>query len=332
MALFYGDCKSMTILMRTQFGSHLYGTSTPESDTDYKSVIIPSADEILLQKAVGVRTNNTKTNQNEKNSAEDIDDEMFTIHQFCKMLRAGDMIATELLFVPKEKLIEYHFLWDIILDNKQKLISREVRGFLGYCRKQAAKYGIKGSRVAAMRAAVDFFSKTSPKDRVGDYNQNISGLCELNKDNMEIKEIPQANGTTLKHLVVCNRMIPFTIRCEDAYDIVKRIFDEYGSRSLMAETNQGVDWKAVAHAIRVSQQTIELLETGHITFPRHNPEYLISVKRGEFEYKVIANQLEYNLDYIEQIASKSQLAETVDENFLENIERSFHLYSIRKGE
>ncbi len=320
----------MITLMRTQFGSHLYGTSTPESDTDYKSVIVPSIDEILLQKATGVRTNNTKINQNEKNSAEDIDDEMFTIHQFLKMIRAGDMIATELLFVPKEKLIEYDRFWtEVIIPSREELITQEVKGFLGYCRKQAAKYGIKGSRVAAMRAAVEFFTDALPNEKVGAYAQNLEWFCKDYPDNAEIKEIPQANGTTIKHFIVCNRMIPYTIKCKDAYDIVKRIFDEYGSRSLMAESNQGVDWKAVAHAVRVSEQTIELLETGHITFPRPNPQELISIKKGEYQYKVIAERLENNLDYIEQIAPLSKLQPKLDEEALLIIEKSVHLNMIR---
>ena len=34
-----------------KFGSHLYGTSTPASDLDYKSVWIPPAKNIILQQA-----------------------------------------------------------------------------------------------------------------------------------------------------------------------------------------------------------------------------------------------------------------------------------------
>jgi predicted nucleotidyltransferase len=33
----------MKTVVRMRFGSHLYGTSTPESDLDFKSVFLPDA-------------------------------------------------------------------------------------------------------------------------------------------------------------------------------------------------------------------------------------------------------------------------------------------------
>ncbi len=38
----------MNILIKTYAGSHLFGTSTPESDTDYKGIYLPSSEQILL--------------------------------------------------------------------------------------------------------------------------------------------------------------------------------------------------------------------------------------------------------------------------------------------
>ena len=46
------------VLMKVKFGSHLYGTSTPSWDIDFKSVFVPPAREILLQ-----RVRDTITNQ-----------------------------------------------------------------------------------------------------------------------------------------------------------------------------------------------------------------------------------------------------------------------------
>lgn len=39
----------MKQIVKTIFGSHLYGTSTPESDTDYKAVHQHSLSEIVLK-------------------------------------------------------------------------------------------------------------------------------------------------------------------------------------------------------------------------------------------------------------------------------------------
>lgn len=40
----------MKTVVKIKFGSHLYGTNTPASDLDYKSVHIPDVDDILLQR------------------------------------------------------------------------------------------------------------------------------------------------------------------------------------------------------------------------------------------------------------------------------------------
>ncbi len=49
----------MTELVNMLFGSHVYGTSTPESDRDEKSVFIPDARDILMQRAPRTSVNTT---------------------------------------------------------------------------------------------------------------------------------------------------------------------------------------------------------------------------------------------------------------------------------
>jgi predicted nucleotidyltransferase len=40
----------MELLVEMRYGSHLYGTDTPQSDIDLKSVYLPEARDILLQR------------------------------------------------------------------------------------------------------------------------------------------------------------------------------------------------------------------------------------------------------------------------------------------
>lgn len=54
------------LVVRVEFGSHLYGTNTPASDHDYKSVFIPSAEDILLQRVKGSLGHKVKRNEGEK--------------------------------------------------------------------------------------------------------------------------------------------------------------------------------------------------------------------------------------------------------------------------
>lgn len=38
----------MNKILEMKFGSHLYGTNTPNSDLDYKAIYLPTAREIIL--------------------------------------------------------------------------------------------------------------------------------------------------------------------------------------------------------------------------------------------------------------------------------------------
>ena len=58
----------MQVIMKTRFGSHLYGTETPSSDLDLKSIYLPSVRDILRQQIRPVITTNTKSNNAHKNS------------------------------------------------------------------------------------------------------------------------------------------------------------------------------------------------------------------------------------------------------------------------
>ena len=87
----------------------------------------------------------------------------------------------------------------------------------------------------------------------------------------------------------------------------------------MAADNQGVDWKAVSHAIRVAYEMKEILEEGNITFPLREREFIKRVKAGEFDYlSVVAPKLEELMDEVEELSATSKLPEKVDRKYWDN--------------
>jgi hypothetical protein len=326
----------MKPLIKLEFGSALYGTKTPESDTDYKGVHVPDANSLVTQDADRVISNSTGSDKI-KNTKDDVDDESYSILKFFDMLKRGDMVAQELLHVPVEKALVMSPEWkDLILPNKHKLVARDIKGFVGYIRTQSNRYGIRGSRVATARNAMDLFSfwvasygaNTKIKD-VPMFHEELERFIVVN-DHAAFVTLPVAKGSTetVEYFEAINRKVGYTIALKEAHAIYKRSFDEYGSRALMAEQNEGVDWKALYHAIRVSEQAMELLQTGVITFPRHNAAELLTIKRGEHPYKDIATMLENNLDKLENLMLVSDLPDAVDEDFMDDVVHDLHLNQI----
>ena len=96
--------------MLTKFGSHLYGTNTPESDTDYKGIFIPSAKAICLGNIP--KSINLSSNQGaEKNSAEDIDAEIYSLHHFIHLACKGETVALDMLHTNDDCLKVTSTIW-----------------------------------------------------------------------------------------------------------------------------------------------------------------------------------------------------------------------------
>lgn len=232
----------MHTLVKVLFGSKLYGTATALSDTDYKIVHIPSAKDILLHRTKPIVQFTTKVDHNEKNGADDVDVESFALHRFLHLVENGEMIAIELLFTPDQNLLETTPEWKLIVENRHRFLTSSCKGFISYCQKQAAKYGVRGSRVAATRASLELLEKAierhGPSAKVAIIDEDICDFVEK-IEHATLFEIEMLNGKRVKHWEICNRKLPYTIKLSDAHDIMMSLMCRYGERSLAAEKNQG---------------------------------------------------------------------------------------------
>jgi RNA repair pathway DNA polymerase beta family len=308
----------MDRIVRIKFGSHLYGTSTPESDTDYKSVYIPEAREILLQRvqdSVGTRKDKT---ERQKNLPGDVDDEAYSLQRYLMLLAEGQTVAVDMLFAPAAELTTP--TWEHICRNRARLLTKRSAAFVGYCRQQANKYGIKGSRVEAAKNAAEFFNEylqsNGPTAKVSDI-ENL--LPDLFGDHTRVvtKETTASHNET--YFECCNRMVGFKNTLKEAAAIYQRIYQEYGDRARRAQSNDGIDWKALSHAVRVGYEALELLRTGFITFPLPNAAHVLEIKQGKVPYSAVAEEIESLLIEVEAASEKSSLRDTADRDFIDEL-------------
>lgn len=118
-----------------------------------KGVYLPSKREIILGTYSDTRNSTTGENDS-KNSKDDVDVELYSLRKFFKMLRNGDTAALELLHTPEELIVEKHPIWDELVAQKDKFVSKKINAMIGYARQQAAKYGIKGSRMGELNTVI----------------------------------------------------------------------------------------------------------------------------------------------------------------------------------
>ncbi len=309
------------MIVEMKFGSHLYGTNTPASDLDYKAVHLPDARSILLGRVQQVITTNTKSDNTARNTNDDVDRESYTLQKFLSLAAEGQTVAMDILFCTENMILQAGPIWRKVQANRDKLITSRAASFVGYCRTQANKYGIKGSRMGAARAIVEYLEPYAASSaKLHEVGAQLSAFV-AGRDHMAIVEIasnaPGDGHNLMKHLEVCNRKMPFHATIKRAYEVYRSLFDEYGKRARQAEENQGVDWKALSHAVRVARECIELLETGHITFPRPEAPHLISIKTGALPYKQVAEEIEQLLLDAESAQARSSLREEPDREWID---------------
>lgn len=317
-------------LVRIRHGSHLYGTNTPTSDLDYKGVFLPAGRDILLQRVPKVIDKGTG-NQHVKNTKDDVDDQSFPLQKFLHMVTTGDTVGTELLFAPDEFIVEMAPEWEMIRANKHLFLNKQCKGFVGYCQRQAAKYGIKGSRMAACRDIVSLLETVvdewGPQTKLEAAAGLLHSFCARHEFS-EIVNIPSQTGKEMLHLDVVDRKVPFTNTVKAALEIYSKVYENYGQRTRAAMDNQGIDWKAVSHALRVAGQAKELLLTGHITFPRPDAAFLLQVKRGELDYNDVAPILERMVEEVDEASKASTLPGKSDQEAIDELVLNLHNHQV----
>jgi hypothetical protein len=319
---------NMKSIVQIKFGSHLYGTSTPESDLDIKGVYIPCADDILLQHVNPMISKSREKSFGEKNTADDVDEEYYSLQRYLELLSQGQTVALDMLFAPETAMMsEPDPIWLDIQNIAPKLITKGATAFVRYCRQQANKYGIKGSRVSAARLVLDVLKQG--EEKYGS-NEKLSLMHEkliiIEKDNEFIHFIngKKSDGDSLIYFEVCNKKTPMTASIKTARGIAQQLMDEYGQRALAAERNEGVDWKALSHAVRVGHEAIELFESGKITFPRPEAEHLLKIKQGKLQYSDVAEEIENLLVKVESAATASNLPDTVPPSIIDNFVAKYY--------
>lgn len=136
------------ILFKCLSGSYLYGTNSESSDKDYKGVFLPFKQDLILQKAPRHYTSTTGSDH-QRNTADDVDETYYSLHYFLDLAAKGDTNAIDLLFAytNKDAVIYSSSVWDQIIKNIDKILTKNVKAYLGYCKSQTIKYSIKGEKL-----------------------------------------------------------------------------------------------------------------------------------------------------------------------------------------
>jgi len=322
----YWKYSDIEIIFLTKFGSHLYGTDTPDSDTDYKGVFMPSKRMICLGRIPHSINNNKKKAEGEKNSSEDIDCELWSLQYFIEQACEGQTGALDILHANEKNIIKSSSIWENIIKYRDKFYTKNLEAFVGYARKQASKYGIRGSRISVAKNFLQLIEVSCP-------DFDINNKCKMKDiwDELPLTEHSryiETNKNEVQQYEINGKIIQETVTLGYAYDIVNKYLQQYGERAKRAERNENIDWKAISHALRAAYQVKQILTEGTITFPLREADFLRDVKQGKLHYlNEVAPILEALMSDLEILSQTSKYPEKCNTEFWNDfVERNVYSY------
>lgn len=295
----------MNTVFTTIFGSKLYGTDTPESDTDWKSVFLPELKSLLRGHRIK-NSVNTTGRVDAKNGADDEDHEHIPLQVLAEDFLKGQTYALEIVFVAQNpESVRTHSCDERFLafcqELSQKFLTSNIHAMMGYAHGQSEKYGIKGSRLNTLRtfhALVKEFGEGNQEQKIGE-NEDFIVAANYAEDKYLFRTryegFSTAKGEAPKDpaFSLLGKIFPFEISFQEALFRTERMRKGYGNRAVSAAQAGGNDWKALSHALRITWQAYDILTEHQLTFPFQGKrrEYLRAVKSGDVPFDEVREGL-----------------------------------------
>ena len=287
------------IIFKAIVGSRSYGTSIPTSDTDYKGVYIQNPVEILTfdyQEQINVNKDET----------------YYEVRRFLELLQVANPTVLELLYMPKDCILEKKPIFDLILKEKEHFLTKKcLHSFGGYAIAQIKK--AKGldkkmnweNKRITRKMPIDFIyiyenGKTfSLKKWLEDKNldQEFCGLVALEhfkncyamyydaQKNKGYKGIILENSNTVRLSSIPKNEIPlgiiywniegYSTHCKDYKEYENWLENRNTQRYV--ETNnhsQKIDGKNLMHCRRLLDMAKEIATEGTLKVRRENAQEL----------------------------------------------------------
>lgn len=314
------------------YGSKLYGTSTPTSDTDVKVVYLPPLSDMLLGKKLTIFKERFDAEGNRIGDGftmpdNGVETEYFPLQTFVRDFVNGQTYAQEIAFAFADQdggPVDY--AREMVREMVALFSNAEVYSMVGFAMKQTFDYVRRGERLNAAKAVLDVVDELQkrvavPPNLAGDPRAEprldtvVDGLTLLEHIARDagLETEVMVNGKKPQNSLKLNgRNYMETTTLEHLRAQIVKVIDGFGERTAQAALTS-VEYKSLSHAIRVYQQAIELLDTGRITFPRQNAEFLLSVKQGKEDLEQVKRLLMELDDEVQEKIKTSTLRKKTPE-------------------
>lgn len=212
------------------------------------------------------------------------DHKIYSLYRFVNLALQGDPQVSELFFSQEDDIVHITNVGREVMSWRDMIISKKIyRRIMGFGYSEWRK--AEGVRLEIEKR----------KKNEDDVILDIRNIFKPDKADMdEIISILMKNKTYKK--------VPSVSSLGEKR---KKDFEKFG---------YGVS--SAVHAIRLTQQLAELMDTGNITFPRPNASLLKDIREGKYSFKEAKEIFEESRTEAEKAKEKSSLRESPDHKFV----------------
>ena len=331
------------IIVKIVTGSHLYGTSRPESDTDYQGIFLPSTNDLLgLQECPKEWSENVKLSEGERNTKDDVDCKYYSLKRFIQLAGEGQPGQLELLFAPQDKIVHAEPEWLDLVNNREAFLSKKaIAPFVGFATAQAIKASLKGETLNYIRSIIETAKGLGLDKSIKTIHEvtekHYDGwMLRWGRNQILFKVKKASDGTNL--IEVGGKAFNEGCQMKRFIESLEKLESKYGSRSRAAADNN-YDFKSLMHAYRLMFEAQEFLRTGKISLPLQGTdpvlgdkiEWLKKVRDGhvgDVEHTILLDELK---EAVRAAEEASELPEEPNWKFLNQLCKSMQLTHLEAG-
>ena len=333
------------IIFKAIVGSQSHGTATENSDIDYRGVFMLPLEDVLNY-----------------NYVPQVSDEMnnetyYELRRFLELVEVNNPNIIEILATPEDCIVYKDPIFDLVLQNKDKILSKLIEEtFGGYAATQIKK--ARGLNKKIFKP-VDERRKTVLEFCYVPYNQgsiSIEDYCRIyNIDhtkcglvainhmrytyNVFIPDYGKFYRGVVKDPLISNdvhvssipkgvkpdfimqfNMDGYKSHCKDHreyWDWVEKRNQSRFSDNMLHDG--GYDGKNLATCHRLLDMAIEIGEGRGINVRRPNRQELLDIRKGVYDYNDLLTEVDKKLEKIKTAFSNSNLPDSVDHEFINDL-------------
>lgn len=342
----------MKTIFKGLLGSQAYGTSTPESDYDYKSIHVQPIREILgfdYQPQIDF----TK------------DDVSYEVRRYLELAQSANPTVLELMFLESNKTIVTSREFELIRSNRYKFLTKKCQwSFSGYAVDQIKKAKGTDKKMnwederKVRKEPIDFCFISTGTGKSMNLVEWINSTLDIQKEDtlglIDIPNMPQMYSLVMSHNpnivlrgistkngnTVVTSSLPkdwikegvlplgnvhfnlnsYQIHCKEYQQYETWLKERNTARYVdVNDHGQRIDGKNMAHCVRLIDVATEIATEGELHVLRKNADILKQIRRGEMSLQSIIDMCEDKILGLNELYINSTLPSKIEPDLCKDI-------------